>query len=123
MDAIREKKHEQIGVGIDPQRRPRVASVAHGAARESFAPVGGKRGLDIPSEGPDAAGDVVRCQHRPGALFRQNARGAARSLAEHGLRVADHVAGGGEEAGVAGDASQPIGPGIVHVSHDPDVVA
>ena len=93
-----------MAVGIDPQRCAGIAEVTEGARAEIFSGLRGG-GWSVPAEGAGGAGRSGLAAGEECDRFGAENRASA---VEHDVGETGEIFGGGEEAGVSGNAAEDV---------------
>ncbi len=120
MEPAGEQDHDGSRLRINPETRAGEARMAEAARAE--APLGAVvRGVDVPAEPAFlTGGGRAGIEHQANGLRLQDARAVRRDAAvEKHLSKDREVIGRAEQPGVAGDAAERPGPGIVNHAAQP----
>src|ERR1700675_2645605 len=116
--AVGEQAYRKLAVRVDPHGRAGVPEVSEGTRREVFSRLRGRRGR-VPSKRSG-------CAFRSGFSTRKkfDGRGAEDrvSAVEHGMGEDSQIFGGGEQAGMWGNAAEDARVFVLHLALD-DAVA
>ncbi len=115
VDAVGEEDDVGAGGGIDPEGGAGEAGVADGAQGKEFAAIGGEGGVHVEAEAAEDGliGGGLWLGELADGEGAEVAFAVEFAVGEDHAGEAGEVGGGGEEAGVAGDAVHEAGGGVV----------
>ena len=114
MHAIGQEQHEHLAVGVEPDRRARVAGVSVRAGIEELAGAASAVAR-VPAEG---AGARRALREQRDHRIADDSNAVVLAAVQHHLREDRQVRGGAEEPRVPGDAAQGVRVLVVHLATD-----
>ena len=118
MHAIAQEHHEQISLGVDPQRRAGVTAMTERARRQPPAAQARVLAARVEAGGAQDPARELRLGQRGHALRAQHARAVELAARQQHARVAREIGRGRKHARVAGDAAEPVRARIVDAAPD-----